>query len=148
MVPPCSDRISRVPSYSSLVINLSFRVRGYHPLRPDFPDSSTNSRRLTPTGLVPVRSPLLRESRLMSFPPVTEMFQFTGFASHTYVFSAGYSRSSGLPHSEIHGSKLVCQLPVGYRRLQRPSSPCAAKASAICAYSLDHITPRSLEIWS
>ena len=73
--------------YSSLVIDLSFRVRGYHPLRPDFPDSSTNSRRLTPTGLVPVRSPLLRESRLMSFPPVTEMFQFTGFAFPTYEFS-------------------------------------------------------------
>jgi hypothetical protein len=33
------------------------------------------------TGLVPVRSPLLGESLLMSFPPATEMFQFTGFAS-------------------------------------------------------------------
>ena len=33
------------------------------------------------TGLVPVRSPLLGESLLMSFPPATEMFQFAGFAS-------------------------------------------------------------------
>ena len=41
------------------------------------------------TGLVRVRSPLLTESRLMSFPPVTEMFQFTGFASSAYVFSRG-----------------------------------------------------------
>jgi hypothetical protein len=32
-------------------------------------------------GLVRVRSPLLAESRLMSFPPATEMFQFAGFAS-------------------------------------------------------------------
>ena len=32
------------------------------------------------TGLVPVRSPLLRESRLMSFPAGTEMFQFPAFA--------------------------------------------------------------------
>ena len=39
------------------------------------------------TGLVRFRSPLLAESRLMSFPPGTEMFQFPGFASHTYVFS-------------------------------------------------------------
>jgi hypothetical protein len=148
MVPPCSDRISRVPSYSSSVINLSFRVRGYHPLWPDFPDSSTNSRRLTPTGLVPVRSPLLGESRLISFPPVTEMFQFTGFASHTYVFSMGYLLRGGFPHSEIAGSKLVCQLADTYRRLPRPSSPSTAKASTICAYSLDHITPRSLGIWS
>jgi hypothetical protein len=29
--------------------------------------------------LFPVRSPLLGESRLISFPPPTEMFQFSGF---------------------------------------------------------------------
>ena len=63
------------------------------------------------------------------------MFQFSGFAS-----LAGYARKRGLPHSEIHGSKLVCQLPVAYRRLRRPSSPVAAKASTRCAWSLDHIT--------
>ena len=54
------------------------RLRGFHPLWPTFPDRSTLFHKST--GLVPVRSPLLRESRLMSFPPVTEMFQFTGFA--------------------------------------------------------------------
>src|SRR6188768_358911 len=80
MVPLCSGRITRVPPYSSSVIDLCFRVRGYHPLWPDFPDCSTNTRQLTPTGLFPFRSPLLRESRLISIPPVTEMFQFTGFA--------------------------------------------------------------------
>ena len=32
--------------------------------------------------LVPLRSPLLRESRLLSFPPVTKMFQFTGLSIH------------------------------------------------------------------
>ena len=31
-------------------------------------------------GLVPVRSPLLRESRLISLPPGTEMFHFPGLA--------------------------------------------------------------------
>jgi hypothetical protein len=144
MVPLCSDRISRVPPYSLLVIDLCFRVRGYHPLRPDFPDCSTNTPQLTPTGLIPVRSPLLRESRLISIPPVTEMFQFTGFASSTYVFSAGYSRSCGFPHSEITGSKVVCHLTDAYRRLPRLSSPSTAKASTMCASSLDHITPRSL----
>ena len=61
-------------------------VRGYHPLWPAFPDSSGLVRQAT--GLVRVRSPLLAESRLMSFPPGTEMFQFPGFASRTYVFSA------------------------------------------------------------
>ena len=91
MVPRCSDRIARVPSYSSLLTNLTFRLQGYHLLWPDFPDCSTRSRRITATGLFPVRSPLLRESRLISFPPVTEMFQFTGFAPNTYGFSVGYS---------------------------------------------------------
>ncbi len=46
---------------------------------------------LLPAGLaiIPFRSPLLRESRLISFPPGTEMFQFPGFASGPYVFRTG-----------------------------------------------------------
>src|SRR4029077_8880151 len=148
MVPRCSDRIARVPPYSLSLTNSIFRLQGYHLLRPDFPDCSTRSFWITTTGLFPVRSPLLRESRLISFPPVTEMFQFTGFAFSAYEFSARYLLRGGFPHSEIAGSKLVCQLADTYRRLPRPSSPSTAKASAICAYSLDHITPRSLGIWS
>jgi len=63
----------------------SCRIRGYHPLWPAFPDRSAI--RLQATGLVRVRSTLLAESLLMSFPPATEMFQFAGFASPTYGFS-------------------------------------------------------------
>ena len=44
---------------------------------------------LAATGLVRFRSPLLAESRLMSFPPGTEMFQFPGLASLDYVFIEG-----------------------------------------------------------
>jgi hypothetical protein len=45
-------------------------------------------------GLVPVRSPLLRESLLLSFPPGTEMFQFPGLAralrdQHSFDSSPG-----------------------------------------------------------
>ena len=62
-------------------------------------------------GLFRVRSPLLAESRLMSVPPATEMFQFAGFASCTYGLSAGYPQelplAGGLPHSEIPGSKIA-----------------------------------------
>ena len=144
MVPRCSDKIARVSSYSSSLTGLCFRIQGYHLLWPDFPGCSTSTHPITTTGLVPVRSPLLRESRLISFPPATEMFQFAGFAPYTYGFSARYLLRGGFPHSEIAGSKLVCQLADAYRRLPRPSSPSTAKASAICAYSLDHITSRSL----
>ena len=63
-------------------------VRGCHPLRPVFPDGSGFLSQAT--GLVRVRSSLLTESRLMSFPPANEIFQFTGFASPTYVFRIKY----------------------------------------------------------
>ena len=56
-----------------------FQIRGYHPLRPAFPDHSPHV--YATTGLFRVRSPLLAESPLMSVPPGTEMFQFPGFAS-------------------------------------------------------------------
>ena len=41
-------------------------------------------------GLIPVRSPLLRESQLISFPKGTEMFHFPSFALHDYVFIMQY----------------------------------------------------------
>ena len=64
---------------SSLVPHQDFRVRGYHPLWPPFPERSANAGAKT-RWLFPFRSPLLWESRLISVPPATEMFQFTGFA--------------------------------------------------------------------
>jgi len=67
---------------------LALPVRGYHPLWPDFPDGSSYPH--PSTGLVRVRSSLLAESRLMSFPSGTEIFQFPEFASSTYEFSRRY----------------------------------------------------------
>ena len=56
------------------------------------------------------------------------------------MYSSCDTPKGGFPHSEISGSKLICQLPEAYRRLPRPSSPVIAKASTICTYSLDPIT--------
>ena len=42
--------------------------------------STPNTPKRSRFGLFPVRSPLLRESLLFSFPPGTKMFQFSGFA--------------------------------------------------------------------
>jgi hypothetical protein len=81
------------------------RLRGYHPLRPAFPDRSASHAQAT--GLIPVRSPLLGESHLMSVPPGTEMFQFPGFASHAYEFSTGSPLREGFPHSDIRGSTIA-----------------------------------------
>jgi hypothetical protein len=40
-------------------------------------------------GLFRVRSPLLTESLLLSFPPGSEMFQFPGLAACPYEFRTG-----------------------------------------------------------
>jgi hypothetical protein len=64
-------------------------------------------------GYFRVRSPLLAESLLFSFPVGTEMVHFPTLPSMAYVFSQGYPGISqgGLPHSEIAGSKPVCGSP-------------------------------------
>ena len=67
----------------------TFHIRGYHPLWPDFPFRFAKPDAKT-CRLLRFRSPLLSESRLMSFPRATEMFQFTRFASYPYVFRARY----------------------------------------------------------
>jgi hypothetical protein len=60
------------------------------------------------------------------------------------MYSSCDTPKGGFPHSEISGSKLICQLPEAYRRLSRLSSPIIAKASTMCSYSLDPITLISL----
>ncbi len=66
-------RLSRSLAPLSSGVRLSRRI----PCR-----GPTTPRRVTSPrfGLFPVRSPLLRESRLISLPPGTEMFHFPGFA--------------------------------------------------------------------
>ena len=133
MVPPSSDRISRVPPYLSST-QFHKRLFSYGTIThygQRF-QAVLISQLLKKTRLFRFRSPLLSESRLMSFPRATEMFQFTRFALHAYVFSMQYLLRGGFPHSEISGSKLICQLPEAYRRLSRPSSPIIAKASTTC----------------
>lgn len=63
-------------------------------------------------GLFPFRSPLLRESRLISSPPGTEMVQFPGSRfSNLWIQLLIPDRSGGLPHSAIHGSQDMCSSP-------------------------------------
>ena len=95
-----------------------FRLRGCYPLWRPFPRPSTTRAlcdsleevqlRLTGPatpeqqrphavtllrfGLFPVRSPLLGESRLLSLPPGTEMFQFPGFPLPALCVQTGVTR--------------------------------------------------------
>ena len=83
--------------------------------------------------LIPFRSPLLWESRLFSFPAVTEMFHFTALALTALYIQTAVSTHYGrgvLPfgNPRIDG---CLHLPEAYRSLPRPSSPSNAKASAV-----------------
>ena len=144
MVPPYSDRISRVPPYLSLA--------QYH------------------TGLFTYGT-ITRYGRPFQIVPLCLVLSLTGFsdfARHYFrnlgwclflellrcfsspgsprmtMYSSCDTPKGGFPHSEISGSKLICQLPEAYRRLSRLSSPIIAKASTTCSYSLDPITLISL----
>ncbi len=59
-------------------------------------------------GLLPVRSPLLRESLSISFPPATKRFYFAGLGSSC---EDSWISPAGFPHSGIHGSLLACGSP-------------------------------------
>ena len=72
------------------------------------------------------------------------MFQFSGFASYSYVFTIRYPKKGGFPHSEILVYNGFYHLNQTYRRLTRPSSPPIAKASTVYAYSLNHTTLNAL----
>ena len=127
---------------ANLVPHSIFRVRGYHPVSPDFPDRSTRSNAKDCKAV----------SRSLA---ATKEISVDFFSSRYLDVSVPWVRlppqkgrdtpKGGFPHSEIPGSKSVCRLPEAYRRLLRPSSPSTAKASTICAYSLDHITPKPLK---
>ena len=92
-------------------------------------------------GLFRVRSPLLAESLLMSFPRPTLMFQFRRFPSHTYLiqYEIHELHSCGFPHSEISGSMRICRSPkliaachVLHRLLVPRHSPCALYSLTSC----------------
>ena len=111
MVPPDSDHVSRQWSYSGarsavwLVFvygTVALYGARFHALRLTtrlvtaagsdtirtrvLQPPAGNACPLSPAGfgLFPVRSPLLRESRLISIPPGTEMFHFPGLSSRSY----------------------------------------------------------------
>ena len=126
MVPADSRRISRVPRYSGACLFNILRIspKGLSPAlarlssRFGYPGYQIYRQVLQPRmmrchisglGSLRVRSPLLAESLLFSFPPGTEMFQFPGFAS-AHTADTGIA-SGGLPHSEIRGSMGICPSP-------------------------------------
>ena len=78
-------------------------------------------------GLLRVRSPLLAQSFLLSFPPGTKMFQFPGFAPRPG--RGARIAPGGFPHSDIRGSSGICPSPrlfAAYHVLRRLREPQAS----------------------
>ena len=117
-----------------LTFDPPFRIRGCHPLRPRFPACSAMDRlqccrrsynpgrchRQPRFGLLRVRSPLLAQSLLLSFPPGTKMFQFPGFALGLAKCRNRFRRVSPFGHPRVIG---YLPLTAAFRSLSRPSSP-------------------------
>ena len=161
MVLPDSHGVSRAPWYSGTASRKpsSFRLQDFHLLWSAVPSRSTSSRvfhfpaspqrgptRTHYTGnatlaglarhrfrLFPFRSPLLRESRLLSFPGGTEMVQFPPFAPPSLWIQEGVTgHDSGRVAPFGNPRVKACSRLTGaYRSLLRPSSLPRAKASTV-----------------
>ena len=150
MVPPASRPITRVGRYSGSPLapspcrHLPGSHRLWRPIPGDFnwpvtcrpwilqPRDSMN----LGLGSGPVRSPLLRASRLISLPPGTEMFQFPGFASPLREMTSLTTRRVS-PFGHL-GINACVPLPRAFRSLPRPSSPPCTQASPTCLRPLDY----------
>jgi hypothetical protein len=98
------------------------------------------TRRSNRFRLLRFRSPLLSQSRFLSFPPGTEMVHFPGFArARLWIRRAvrGFC-PRGFPHSEISGSMPACGSPkliaachVFHRLLLPRHPPCALSSLTI-----------------
>ena len=76
-------------------------------------------------GLFPFRSPLLGESSFLSFPPVTEMFQFAGFATLHLWIQCESIRESRDQRSFVNFPRLFADFHALHRLLMPRHPPCA-----------------------
>ena len=94
MVPAASDKVPRASPYSGFTLECtSFRLRDFHPLSFTFPDNSTimylfpriecpSTPDLSLVWALPLSlATTYGIDSFLSSPPVTKMFQFTGFLS-------------------------------------------------------------------
>ncbi len=135
MVLTDSDRIARVPPYLGYPPGLApVSSTGLSPCaaglsmpfdyRNQVPSAAPQPRHncLRRFSLVPVRSPLLGESLLFSFPPGTEMFHFPGFASPTLCIQAGIQRHYPLWVSPFGHPRIIAWLAAPRGFSQPPTS--------------------------
>ena len=147
MVPPVSHRVSRVPRYSGYsLIQIGFRLRGYHPLWPAFPYRSTNllyrcvspqPRRINPP-VWPLPRSLATTSGISfdfsSSPYLDVSVQAVPFLHLFYSMQDDRVLLCRVSPFGNSGIKAYVQLPQTYRSLSRPSSALDAKAFPLRSY--------------
>ena len=127
-----------------------FRLQDSHLLRCAFPNTSArvsdthcrpNSENIATFGLAcsAFARHYLRNLGWFLFLALLRCFSSGGSPRMTILFIIRYwcITTSGLPHSEIHGSNGCFRLTVAFRRLLRPSSAPSATAFALRPFSLD-----------
>ena len=144
MVPPDSHRISRVPRYSGYRwASARIRVRGFHPLRPSFPDGSTS--------VLSCRVPVLQPQTCRNKVGLgSSAFARHYWRNHYCFLLLRVLRCFSSPRSPPDSNRddaLFAQqvapfgnpridsylpIPAAYRSLSRPSSPSRAQASPMC----------------
>ena len=161
MVPANSDRIPRVPPYSGApLVPAPLPVRGYHPLRPAFPDRSGSSPFPYVKSYYPgcaVTLPVWALSVSIATTPDIDI----SFSSCRYLdvsvpcvrpdyMPVSVLQTDGLPHSDISGSIPVCSSPelfAAYHvllRLLKPRHPPYALFRFLCCSRLEIVSFRPL----
>jgi hypothetical protein len=120
VVPPCSSRISRVRLYSRphqqrLYRTVTFFGPAFQPVH-------------AAIWLIRFRSALLTESRLLSFPLATKMFQFARFASPPYAFRRRWPYGRVAPFGN---PRIRARLPAPLGLSQVPTSFIASRRQDI-----------------
>ena len=117
MVDPDSDRVSRAPPYSGYCYEsvrfgyVAFTLSDAPSQKLLLQTDLLPTQRRSPTtplarfGLLPLRSPLLRESLLISVPELLRWFTSLSMTPVSYIFrySGDNFAVTGLLHSEIQG---------------------------------------------
>ena len=121
MVPPDSDRISLVPPYSGFsYVATRFRILGFHDLWPNFPDRSSNKLQSILLSYNPghaVTPPVWALPRsLATTCGITVVFSSCRYLDVSVpcvrpTIVVMTLQVIGFPHSEIHGSRVICTSP-------------------------------------
>ena len=150
MVPPVSHRVSRVLRYSGTrLTEISFHLRGYHPLWLAFPYHSVNlfcrcvgpqPRRINPSVCPLPRSLATTCGISVDFSSSPYLDVSVQAVPHVHLFDSMHADRVLLCRVSPFGNlrvKAYVQLTAAYRSLSRPSSALDAKAFPLRSYQLD-----------